>query len=137
MASKIWNHGKKAGSREQERKEENPMINPARGEIWLADLNPVRGHEQGGQRPVIVISADIYNSGPADLVVVLPLTRTYRGIPLHVQIKPPDGGVKSPSAILCDAVRSISKDRLVKKSGAASSTVIKEIEDRMRILLEL
>jgi mRNA interferase MazF len=113
------------------------MINPSRGEIWIADLNPVRGHEQGGQRPVIVISADIYNSGPAGLAVVLPLTRTHRGIPLHIQIKPPEWGVKSASAILCDAVRSISKDRLVKKWGTVSASVMKDIEDRMRILLEL
>lgn len=113
------------------------MINPARGEIWVADLNPVRGHEQGGLRPVIVISADIYNSGPAGLVVVLPLTKTYRGIPLHVCIKPPEGGIKSTSTILCDAVRSISKDRLVKKWGTVSPSVMKNIGDRMRILLEL
>jgi mRNA interferase MazF len=113
------------------------MTNPARGEIWLADLNPVRGHEQGGRRPVIIISSDIYNSGPAGLVVALPLTGTHRGIPLHIQIKPPEGGIKSVSAILCDAVRSISKDRLVKKWGTVSASVIKDIDDRMRILLEL
>jgi len=113
------------------------MKNPARGEIWLADLNPVRGHEQGGQRPALVISTDIYNSGPAGLVVVLPLTRTHRGIPLHIPIKPPEGGVKNASAILCDAVRSISKDRLVKKWGTVSAPVMKDLEDRLRILLEL
>jgi mRNA interferase MazF len=113
------------------------MMSPARGEIWLADLNPVRGHEQGGQRPVIVISSDIYNSGPAGLAVVLPLTGTHRGIPMHVQIKPPEGGVKSTSSILCDAVRSISKDRLVKKWGTLSAAVVNDIEDRLRILLEL
>jgi len=113
------------------------MINPARGEIWLTDRNPVRGQEQGGQRPALVISADIYNSGPAGLVVVLPLTTTHRGIPLHIQIKPPEGGVKSASTILCDAVRSISKDRLVKKWGTVSASVLNEIEDRLRILMGL
>lgn len=113
------------------------MTDPVRGEIWLADLDPIRGHEQGGKRLVFVISVDIYNSGPAGLVVVLPLTKTHRGIPLHLQIVPPEGGVKNPSSILCDAVRSITKDRLVKRWGMVSPAVIRGIEDRLRILLGL
>jgi len=94
------------------------MTEPLRGEIWLADLDPTRGHEQAGKRPVLVISADIYNSGPAGLVVVLPLTKTDRGIPLHLQIAPPEGGLKASSSILCDSIRSISKNRLTKRFGA-------------------
>lgn len=55
---------------------------PARGDIWLADLNPVRGHEQAGRRPVLVVSVDLFNQGRADLVVVLPVTSTIRA-PFH------------------------------------------------------
>jgi len=44
---------------------------PRRGEVWLADLGPTRGHEQAGRRPVLIISDDIFNRGPADLVEVL------------------------------------------------------------------
>ena len=113
------------------------MAAPARGEIWLADLSPVRGHEQGGARPVLVVSADIYNAGPADLVVVLPLTGTHRNIPLHVQVRPPQGGLKSPSVILCDAVRSISRRRLINKWGAVSPAVMETVCDRLRILLDI
>ncbi|WP_322496236.1 type II toxin-antitoxin system PemK/MazF family toxin [Chloroflexus sp.] len=43
---------------------------------------------------------------------VLPLTRTDRRIPLHIPIDPPEGGVVARSFILCDAIRSIAKDRL-------------------------
>jgi len=42
---------------------------PARGEIWLVDLNPTRGHEQAGKRPALVVSVDLFNFGPAELVV--------------------------------------------------------------------
>ena len=66
---------------------------PNRGEIWLADLNPTRGHEQAGARPVLIISTDPFNHGPAGLVFVLPLTRTDRRIPIHVLIDPPEGRV--------------------------------------------
>jgi len=86
---------------------------PNRGEIWLADLNPIRGHEQAGTRPVLIISTNTFNHGPAGLVFVLPLTRTDRRIPIHVPLDPPEGGVSARSYILCDAIRSIAKDRLV------------------------
>jgi mRNA interferase MazF len=72
---------------------------PHRGEIWLADLNPTRGHEQAGARPVLIISANTFTHGPADLVFVLPLTRTDRRIPMHVPIDPPEGGVSARSYI--------------------------------------
>jgi len=47
---------------------------PSRGEVWIVDLDPTKGHEQAGRRPCLVISVDIFNQGPADLVVVLPMT---------------------------------------------------------------
>jgi len=43
--------------------------------MWLADLDPTRGHEQAGRRPVLVVSDDIFNRGPADLVIILPSRR--------------------------------------------------------------
>lgn len=50
------------------------MAKIARGEIWLVDLNPVRGHEQAGKRPCLIISVDLFNQGTSGLVVVLPIT---------------------------------------------------------------
>ena len=47
---------------------------PSRGEIWGADLNPVRGHKQAGVRPCLVVSTDAFNHGPAELVMVAPIT---------------------------------------------------------------
>jgi len=41
------------------------VADPSRGDIWLADFNPIRGHEQAGQRPVLVISEDLFNKGLA------------------------------------------------------------------------
>jgi mRNA interferase MazF len=85
---------------------------PHRGEIWLADLHPTWGHEQAGARPVLVISTNTFNYGPADLVFVLPVTRTDRRIPLHVPIDPPEGGVTTRSYIVCDALCSMATERL-------------------------
>jgi mRNA interferase MazF len=110
---------------------------PARGEVWLADLNPTRGHEQAGRRPVLVVSENLFNQGPAGLVIVLPMTTTIRGVPSHVPVSPPEGGVKIPTAILCEAVRSVSVERLVVRWGAAEARTMSVVEDRLRILLRL
>ena len=68
------------------------MASPARGEVWYVDLNPVRGHEQAGRRPALVISVDRFNRGPAGLAVVLPATSREKGIPFHVEMSPPKAG---------------------------------------------
>jgi mRNA interferase MazF len=109
----------------------------ARGDIWLADLNPVRSYEQAGRRPVLVVSVDPFNQSRADLVVVIPITSTLRNIPFHVVVQPPEGGLTNRSAILCEAVRSISKDRLLARWGSVLSSTLVEVEDRLRVLMGL
>ena len=108
-----------------------------RGEIWLADLKPVRGHEQAGRRPVLVVSVNQFNQSRADLVVIVPLTSTLRTLPLHVVVQPPEGGLTNRSALLCEAVRSITKDRLLARWGSVSPATMTEVEDRLRVLLGL
>lgn len=111
---------------------------PHRGEIWLAELNPIRGHEQAGTRPVLVVSTNGFNHGPANLVFVLPLTRTDRRIPFHIPIDPPEGGVTARSFILCDALRSIARERLGSQPwGMIAPATMRRVEDCLRILMEL
>ncbi len=81
------------------------------------DLNPRRGHEQAGRRPVLVVSEDLFNRGPAGLVIVLPMTSTLRNVPSHVPVDPPEGGLKHRTAILCEGVRSVSVERLTTRWG--------------------
>jgi len=118
-------------------KEAKASLKPARGEVWLAELDPVRGHEQAGSRPVLVLSVDPFNSGPAELVIVLPLTSKDRGVSSHVPVQPPEGGLKARSVILCEAIRSISRDRLEKRWGTVAPGTLALVEDRIRILLGL
>jgi len=110
---------------------------PARGEIWFVDLNPTRGHEQAGKRPALVVSVDLFNNGPAGLIVVLPITTKEKGIPFHVRINPPEGSLKEQSFIKCEDIRSISKDRLLSRIGTVSTATVEAVEDRIRILLNL
>jgi mRNA interferase MazF len=110
---------------------------PLYGEIWLADLDPVRGHEQAGKRPVLVISVDLFNSGPADLVIVLPTTTVYKGIISHVEVNPPEGGLDRKSFVKCEDIRSISKERFSTMLGRVSQESLTAVQDRVRIILNL
>lgn len=112
-------------------------MNPRRGEIWLVDLNPTRGHEQSGIRPAVIISVDEFNSCPADLVVVVPITSKNKNIPLHVEIQPENSGLAKTSFAKPEDIRSISKERLVKKIGQLPKEKLKELEEKIRILLGL
>lgn len=109
----------------------------SRGEVWWIDLDPTRGHEQRGRRPALVISANQFNQGPAGLVVVVPATTRERRIPLHVPIDPPEGGVPERSFLMCEMVRSVSRERLIEQMGAVSGETLSRVADRVRILLEL
>src|SRR5215468_3505344 len=94
---------------------------PSRGEVWFLNLDPTQGGEQAGSRPALVISVDAFNHGPADLVVVLPITSQPKGIPFHVAVAPPEGGVRQPSFIKCEDVRSVSRSRFGERWGTVAS----------------
>jgi mRNA interferase MazF len=109
----------------------------ARGEVWLVDLNPTRGHEQRGRRPALIVSTDQFNTGPVGLVVVVPMTTRERNVPLHVRVEAPEGGVRETSFAKCEDVRSISTERLEARWGAVSPQTMAVVADRLRILLDL
>jgi len=111
---------------------------PSRGEIWLADLDPVRGHEQGKRpRPVIVMSDDALNHGPLTMVIVVPLTTTPTGITYHVPIVRTVNGRTMQSFIMCEQIRSISTERLIRHLDVAPSMTMAQIAIRLRPLLKL
>jgi mRNA interferase MazF len=113
------------------------MPEPTRGDNWLAEFSPTRGREQSGKRPALIISVDRFNHGPTGLVVAIPLTTTERRVPLHVRIEPPEAGLRATSFVMCEAVRSISKDRLIDRWGCLTRATLAEIEDRLRVLMGL
>jgi mRNA interferase MazF len=114
------------------------MAGPFRGEIWNANLDPTRGSEQAGRRPVLVVSTDRFNDGPAELVVVLPITSKAKGIPWHVAVAPGiSTGLRTESYAMVEAIRCISRERLAKRLGDVADTTMGEVERRLRILLEL
>ena len=110
---------------------------PARGDVWHVDPDPVRGHEQGRSRPAVIVSADEFNVGPSALVIVCLMTTTDRRIRSHVKIDPPEGGLRRPSFVQCEQVRTISTERLISRFGTLSPVSMAAIDDRLRILFDL
>ena len=110
---------------------------PLRGEVWDLDLDPITGREQAGFRPALVLSVDLFNVGPAELVVVVPMTRTHRKVRWHVPARPPEGGLTAETFIQCENVRSVSKRRLKRRRGRIWAETLEQVEDRVRILLGL
>lgn len=92
------------------------------GEIWYADLNPTKGSEQAGLRPVVVISGNLLNQH-LNVVIVVPLTtkvKNYKGNPVLRPSK--ENGLKTESEMLIFHVRSVSKERLVRRLGSIEPT---------------
>ena len=112
-------------------------VSPARGEIWEVNLDPTVGREQAGRRPALIVSDNALNSGPRGLVVVIPVTGTARGLPTHVPVTPPEGGLTKPSVIMTEQVRSVSKDRLGRRYGVVARATMVRVDQILRIVLGL
>jgi mRNA interferase MazF len=110
---------------------------PSRGEIWLADFEPSVGHEQGGRRPALVVSADTFNHGPADLLIAVPITSSMKRIVSHVPIEPGLSGLERQSYAISEEVRCISRTRLIHRIGRAPQSVVAQVGRFLRVLLEL
>ena len=113
------------------------MNKPLKGEIWLVRLDPTKGHELNKSRPCLIISNDKFNKCAADLVIAVPLTSKNKSIPLHVQINQNQAGLSVDSFIMPEQIRSISTNRCIKYIGSVNPTVLKELHQKLLILLDL
>jgi mRNA interferase MazF len=112
------------------------MSAPRWSEVWDVDFgNPV-GHEQGNQRPAVVVSADWFNATRAELHLVVPISKTLRGnIGTHYRINAPDGGLDVDSEAMSEHLRSVSEKRFIKKRGELDRSQMDEITKRIKLLI--
>lgn len=104
-------------------------MNVVRGEIWLATLDPVRGSEQAGTRPVLIFQNNTL-AKYTTTVLIVPLTTNLRraALPSCIGISKGDGGLTSDSVLLCHQLRVIDKTRLLKKPGTVNQQTLAAIE---------
>lgn len=97
-------------------------------EIWYANLNPGKGSEQQGLRPVVIISGNLMNQY-LSVVITCPLTTKIKNYKGNVVLDPNEtNGLLEKSEIMIFHVRSVSKDRLVKKIGNISEKELSELK---------
>lgn len=98
--------------------------------VWL-DFNPVRGHEQSGRRPALIISAIGYNA-KSKLALVCPVTSRIKEYPFEVSLK-----TKAvEGVVLTDQIRSVAwKQRRAEKIGVAPEVVTTEVQEHIKKLI--
>ena len=109
-----------------------------RGDVFWVDLNPVKGSEQAGRRPVVVIQNDVGNEA-APTVIVAPLTTKSftKHYPINVHIPQGIAGLKENSTILLSQIRTIDKTRLDRKIGYLPPTYLKQVDQAICVSLSL
>ena len=107
-----------------------------RNEIYYADLNPVKGSEQGGIRPVLVIQNDTGNKhSPTTIVAAITSKEEKAKLPTHDEAG--SCGVERKSLALLEQIRTIDKSRLIKYVGELDGATVKDINEAIGISLGL
>lgn len=110
-------------------------MNVKRGEIYLADLNPVIGSEQGGVRPVLIIQNDVGNKFSPTVIVAAITGRDKKNIPTHTRLTLNE--LPKESTVLLEQIRTIDKSRLKDKIGEVSEKEMNEISEALRVSVDV
>jgi mRNA interferase MazF len=109
-----------------------------RGDVYLADLSPVIGSEQGGMRPVLIIQNDVGNRySPTTIVAAITSQLTKSTLPTHVKIKAAESGIACDSIILLEQLQTIDKRRLKKHLTRFDDRIMKNVDHALHISLNL
>jgi len=111
-----------------------------RGQIYFVDLNPVRGREQAGKRPVLVLSIDDINRLPLVITVIVGTkgANIQRDYPTNVRVAPEDSSLPLETVFLCFQVRSLAANRFAAQpAGRLSAGKLQEVEAAVRYCLSL
>ena len=103
-----------------------------RGDIFIADLDPVVGSEQGGVRPVVIVQNDRGNRFSPTVIAAAMTSRLGKtDLPTHVWISAHDSGLKSDSLVLCEQLRTLEKKRLRGKAGHIEGLALRRVDDAL------
>ena len=99
------------------------------GEIWYADLNPIKGSEQAGLRPVVIVSGNLANTY-LQTVICCPVTTKVKNYKGNLVLQPNQhNGLTHPSEVLTIHIRSISKQRLLRQIGSITTEQLQQIKN--------
>ena len=115
------------------------MIFPRRGEIYLVSFNPTIGHEIQKTRPAVVIQNDVSNQH-SPITIVAAMSSQFRDPPHPREVPVRPGGktgLRQPSAVILNQIRSMDRRRLVKRLGVLDAATMRRVDDALKISLGL
>ena len=108
---------------------------PRQGEVVWASPDLTRGSEQAKSRPFVIVSVDQLNRSQLGLSLAVPLTRTDFSNALHLEVAPPEGGVRERSFAMPEQLRALSHERIARRLGTLLPGTLAELLRRCRLLL--
>ena len=109
-----------------------------RGDVVLVNFEPVRGSEQGGIRPSLVIQNDIFNKhSPTTIVAPITSKLFKKEYPTNVLIKKEDSRLSRDSTILLNQIKTIDKSRIVKIIGVLDNFTMNKVDRAIKVSLSL
>ena len=105
------------------------------GEIYLADLNPIKGREQGGIRPVLIVQNDLLNKH-LNTVVIAPVTKNLKakGLMTTYFLSKTISKLKLDSVVLLFQIRTIDKVRLLRKVSALNQQQLAQVREQLSLI---
>jgi mRNA interferase MazF len=110
------------------------MARVLRGEVRWADLDPGRGHEQSGMRPVLILSADVFNQRSGTVIAVALTGQPQRaGFPLTLELG--DAWLPKPSWVKISQIRTLSGERIGKRLGTVEPEQVARVLEGLNEIL--
>jgi len=108
-------------------------------EIWIADLSPQIGTEPGKTRPVVVVQTNLLNKIPHPSTIICPITTNVKKNTeiLRIHLKNGMANLNQDCDIMIDQIRAIDNRRLTKKLGTLPSEYMNQINENLKIILDL
>ena len=115
------------------------MTYPRRGEIYLVEFDPTRGHEIQKNRPAVILQNDLGNRY-SSITIVAAMSTAFSSTPYPVEVvvHPAKGnGLSASSAVLLNQIRSIDRQRLIRRLGMMDAVAMRQIDGALKISLGL
>lgn len=111
---------------------------PRRGEVYLTRFDPTLGVEIKKTRPALILQNDILNRhSPITTVAAITSKVDERIYPTEVLVKTPEGGLAADSVVVLDQIRSIDKQRLVKRLGMLTPETMRQVDRALQVSVGL
>ena len=111
---------------------------PKRGEVYLVCFDPTVGAEIKKTRPALIIQNDIGNRySPISIVAAISSQFNDTLYPTEALITPPEGGLREPSVVMLNQIRSVDKRRLIKRLDTLTPATMERVDQALRISVGL